>query len=145
MRDAFGLGSGGKKRLIDGLISMDIEIKSSPPAPVRRPYEDILRRDLICPHCTLDHSVYGFGTWCPGCGRDIFTTHVQGEIHVIEAIVGDVDRRKKEHGARVAARDLENALEDLVSIFEATLKIEIRRFCKAKGDRDIDVDARMIK
>ncbi len=89
--------------------------------------------------------MYGFAIWCPDCGKDIFTTHIRGEIHVIEAIIGDVDRRQQELGKRVAARDLENALEDLVSIFEATLKIEIRRYRKAKGDSDADIDAVMKK
>ena len=145
MKEALGLGSGGKRRLVDGLISVDMEMKSNPPAHVWRPYEDILRRDLICPHCTLDHSVYGFAVWCPDCGKDIFTTHIHGEIRVIEAIIGDVDRRKQELGARVAARDLENALEDLVSIFEATLRIEIRRYRKAKGDSTDEIDATMKK
>jgi uncharacterized Zn finger protein (UPF0148 family) len=146
IRDAWGLGSGGKRRLVDGLISVDMEIKpSSPPPHVRKPYEDILRRDLVCPHCTLDHSVYGFGIWCPDCGKDIFTTHVREEIRVIEAIIGDVERRKKELGMRVAARDLENALEDLVSVFEVTLKLEIRRYRKAKGDSSDDIEAIMKK
>jgi hypothetical protein len=145
MREALGLGSGGKKRLVDGLITVDMEMKSSSPSHVWRPYEDILQRNLICPHCTLDHSVYGFGVWCPDCGKDIFTTHVQGEIRVIESIISDIDRRKKELGARVAARDLENALEDLVSIFEATLKMEIRRFRNGKGDSDSAIDGIMKK
>jgi len=145
MMEALGLGSGGKRQYGGGLFSVDVEMKSSPPANVRRPYEDILRRDLICPHCTLDHSVYGFAIWCPDCGKDIFTTHVRGEIRVIEAIIGDIDRRKQELGARVAARDLENALEDLVSIFEATLRIEIRRYRKAKGDSVIQIDSTMKK
>lgn len=77
LREALGLGFGGKRRLVDGLISVDLEMESSPPAHVWQPYEDILSRDLICPHCTLDHSVYGFGVWCPDCGTDIFTTHVR--------------------------------------------------------------------
>jgi hypothetical protein len=45
----------------------------------------------------------------------------------------------------VAARDLENALEDLVSIFEATLKLEIRRFKKENGETDADIEAAMKK
>ena len=90
VREALGFGSGGKRRLVDGLIKVDMEMKSNPPEHVWQPYEDILQRDLVCPHCTLDHSVYGFAIWCPDCGKDIFTTHVRGEIRVIEAIVGDV-------------------------------------------------------
>jgi len=145
MQEALGLGSGGKKRLVDGLIKVDLEMKSSPPKHVWQPYEEILRRDLICPRCTLNHSVYGLAIWCPDCGEDIFPTHVKGEIRVIEAIVGDVDRRRRELGTRVAVRDLENALEDLVSVFEATLKIEIRRYRKAKGDTSDQIAAAMNK
>jgi hypothetical protein len=145
MRESLGLGPSGKSRLVDGMISVDLEIESSPPAHVWPPYENILRRDLVCPHCTLNHSVYGFAVWCPDCGKDIFTTHVQEEIRVIEAVVGDVDRRGKELGVRVAARDLENALEDLVSIFEATLKLEIRRWKKEKGESEADIEAAMKK
>jgi len=141
LKQALGLGSGGKRRLVGGMISVDLEMKSSPPPPVWRPFEEILQRDLLCPHCTLNHSVYGFGIWCADCGEDIFTTHIRSEIRVIEAIIGDVDRRKQELGARVAARDLENALEDLVAIFEATLKMEIRRHRKAKGDTVAEIDA----
>jgi hypothetical protein len=143
LRDALGLGFGGKRRLVDGLIKVDMEVKSSPREHVRKPYEEILRRDLICPKCTLDHSVYGLAIWCADCGEDIFTTHVAGEIRVIEAILGDVERRRELLGTRVAARDLENALEDLVSVFEATLKIEIRRYRKTKGDTVDEVDEAM--
>jgi len=62
---------------------------------------------------------------------------------VIKAILGDVERRRELLGTRVAARDLENALEDLVSVFEATLKIEIRRYRKTKGDTVDEVDEAM--
>jgi hypothetical protein len=133
MRESLGLSHDNRRRLASGLISVDIEMKPPSPPPVRRPYEDILKRDLVCPHCGLDHSVYGFAFWCPDCGRDIFTTHVQAEIAMVVAMLGDVERRREVLGSRVAAADVDNALEDLVSIFEATLKIEIRRSCRCRG------------
>jgi hypothetical protein len=145
MKQALGLGSGGRRRLVDGLIKLDVEMKSSPPKYVWKPNEEILRRDVICPKCTLDHSVYGLAVWCPDCGEDIFPVHLLGEIRVIDAMVGDVDRRRQELGNRVAARDLENALEDLVSLFEATLKFEIRRYRKAKGDTEEQIDSAIKK
>jgi len=140
---ALGLGNSGKRRLVRGLINAGLEMKPSRPWHVWQPYEDVLRRDIVCPHCTLDHSVYGFATWCPDCGKDISIAHVRAEIAVVEAILSDVDRRRQLLGPRVAASDLENALEDLVSIFEATLKIEIRRYRKLKGDGDATVDTIM--
>jgi uncharacterized Zn finger protein (UPF0148 family) len=143
--DAFGIGPSGKKRLVDGFITLDVEMKSHSPDHVWQPFEEILRRDLVCPKCTLDHSVYGLATWCPDCGEDVFMTHVYEEIKVVEAIVGDVDRRQKELGNRVAARDLENALEDLVSVFEATLKIQIRRHLKTAGQNEQQIETVMKK
>ena len=38
--------------------------------------QDALRRDMSCPHCGLDHAVFGLAVWCPDCGTDIFMTHV---------------------------------------------------------------------
>lgn len=143
--DFFGIGPSGKKRLVDGFITVDVEMKSQPPEHVWQPFEEILRRDLVCPKCTLDHSVYGLATWCPDCGEDIFMTHVHEEIKVVEAVVGDVERRQKELGHRVAARDLENALEDLVSVFEATIKIQIRRYLKMTGQTGQQIEAMMKK
>jgi hypothetical protein len=146
LRNALGLDSTGKRRLgSGGFLSITMEMKSSPPPQVRGPNEEILRRDIVCPHCTLDHSVYGFATWCSDCGKDIFMTHIAGEIQVLKSIIGDVERRRSELGVRVAARDLENVLEDLVSIFEATLKIEIRRFRKMKGDDEETIERRFKK
>ena len=42
--------------------------------------------------------------------------------------------------ARVAARDHENALEDVVSIFDATLRAIVRRFKRNAGISDSDLD-----
>lgn len=64
---------------------------------------------------------------------------------MIESIIGDIDRLGKKLGARVAARDLENALEDLASIFEVTLKMETRRHRKSNDDSDDQIAAIMKK
>jgi hypothetical protein len=138
-----GVGPSGKRRLVGGLISIDMELKSSHPEHVWEPFEEVLRRDLICPKCKLDHSVYGLATWCPDCGEDIFMAHVLGEIKIIELIIGDVERRQRDFGRRVAARDLENALEDLVSVFEATLKLQIRRWLRSYSMADEQIESTM--
>ena len=121
LKDVLRLDSIGKRNLTSGgLIDISMEMKPSQKKHVRRPYAELLRRDVICPNCTLDHSVYGLATWCSDCGNDIFTTHVLGEIEVVRTILSDVPRRLDKFGPRIAQNDLENALEDLVSIFEAT-------------------------
>lgn len=143
---ALGLNSRGHRSLAKGgLFDVSLEMKPVRKPHVRRPYANVLRRDVVCPSCGLDQSVYGLATWCSDCGKDIFTTHVYGEIGIIEKALGDVPRREKEMGERIAARDIENALEDLVSIYEAVLKREIRAHLTEKGIADGEIQKRMRK
>lgn len=107
---------------------------------LRQPFEDTVQRDVICPHCGLDHAVFGLATWCPDCGRDIFMTHVEAEYGVVRTMLGDVERRRKELGPRIGARDLENCLEDTVSIFEAVLKAMLTRHLRAAGQSEEEID-----
>lgn len=62
---------------------------------VRRPFEEEVRRDVACPHCGLDQSVYGLATWCTDCGDDIFLTHVAAELSVVYLMLGDIERRRE--------------------------------------------------
>lgn len=133
LRSALGLGSSGRKTIGRGFVSLEISYKPSRPGFVSRPLEEELRRDVACPNCSLEHTVFGLATWCPDCGRDIFLVHVEEELGVVRKILAAVDDRRNELGTRVAARDVENSLEDVVSIFEAVLKIITRRNLLGKG------------
>src|SRR3990167_2406767 len=57
----------------------------------------------------------------------------------------DVGRREQDLGKRVAAKDLENCLEDAVSIFEASVKALVRRALTERGDDPSTVDNKMKK
>lgn len=140
LKDSLGLGGRSKRTLDGGLLSIEMSLKSSPQPPVRRPFEDEVRRDVICPHCGLDQSVYGLATWCADCGVDIFLTHVEAEIAVVRAMLADVPRRRESLGRRTAAKDLENCLEDTVSIFEAVLRAIVRRHHQEMGMSQEAVD-----
>ena len=108
---------------------------------VRRPFEETVQRDVVCPHCGLDHAVFGLATWCPDCGKDILLTHVQAEVSVVHTMLGDVARRGELFGPRIAARDLENCLEDAVSIFEAVMKAFLIRHLKDRGETEEAIQA----
>lgn len=141
---ALGLNPQGKRSLTKGgLIDISLEMKSGHKPHVRRPYSDVLKRDLICPKCGLDHSVYGLATYCSDCGNDIFTTHILGEIQVIEHALEDIPRREDLLGERIAAKDLENALEDLVSVFEAVLKREVRQHLSSQELSTEEIDKKL--
>jgi hypothetical protein len=133
IKDVLGLGPSGKKKMGGGFVSMELSYKPSTPRPVRWPYEEEVRRDVTCPHCTLDQTVFGLATWCSDCGKDIFLTHVAAEIAVTKSMLSDVGRREQDLGKRVAAKDLENCLEDAVSIFEASVKALVRRALTERG------------
>jgi hypothetical protein len=107
---------------------------------VHRPFEEEVRRDVVCPHCGLDQSDYGLATWCADCGEDIFLTHVESELSVVRIMLGDVERRREKLGVRVAAKDIENCLEDTVSIFEAVLRVLVKRYKRQNGLPESDID-----
>jgi len=134
LNDALGLGRSGKKKIGGGLISIEMSMKQGTPTHVRRPFEEDLLRAVVCPHCGLDHAVFGLATWCADCGADIFMEHVKAEYAVVNTILSDVDRRRADLGPRIAARDIENCLEDTVSIFEAVLKAMLSRHLRAAGE-----------
>jgi len=141
IKSTLGLNASNRRSLgRGGPLSMEISYKRGTRPAVRRPFEDQVRRDVICPHCGLDHSVYGLATWCADCGADIFLTHVDTELAVVTAMLGDVNRRREALGKRIAAKDLENCLEDTVSIFETVLKIIVRRTLRERGATPEEAD-----
>ena len=144
-REALGVGSSGKKKMGGGLVSLGLSYKSAALPHVRRPFEDEIRRDVVCPVCTLDQTVFGLATWCSDCGNDIFMTHVSSELGVTRLMVGDITRRQELLGSRVAGKDLENCLEDAVSIFEASIKALVRRALVERDEGRDSVEARFKK
>ena len=140
LKDALGLGPSGRKKIGGGLFSMEWRYTPGSPPRVRPPVEETLRRDIICPGCGLDHSVFGLAVWCPDCGSDVFMVHVEKEFSAIRDMLGDVDRRRGTLGPRVATRDVENALEDTVSIFEAVLRALTIRFMKEKNKDEAEIE-----
>lgn len=145
VKDTLGLDSRGKRKFGGGLISIEMDYKPSTPKPVRRPIEDEVRRDVVCPHCTLDQTVFGLAAWCSDCGEDIFLTHVSAEIAVTRSMLNDIGRREQDLGKRVAAKDLENCLEDSVSLFEAAAKALTRRALIQRGEENETIEATLKK
>jgi rubredoxin len=145
IKDALGLGANGKRKFGGGLISMEMSLKESPLPHVRRPFEDDVRRDVICPHCSLDQTVFGLAVWCADCGTDIFMSHINAEVSVTRQMLGDVQRRTEMLGKRVAAKDLENCLEDGVSLFEAAMRALVRRALIERGAAAEDVERQLTK
>ena len=72
--------------------------------------------------------------------EDIFLTHVAAEFSVINTMLCDVDRRREHYGVRIASKDIENCLEDTVSIFEAALGVLVRRYLISRQTPTEDIE-----
>ena len=140
LRDALGLGASGRKKIGGGLFSIELSTDPVRPRYISRPVEEELRRDLRCPTCGLEHAVFGLASWCPDCGADLFLHHVHEELEVTRKILDAVEARCEALGARVAARDVENAIEDAVSLFETVLKLITRRVLSSRDMATPDID-----
>jgi transcription elongation factor Elf1 len=140
LRKGLGLDSTGERKVGGGLFSLTLSLKTPIPPAIPRPIEEELRRNLTCPYCNLEHAVFGLAIWCPDCGADIFLTHVNEEFNVIRKMMDDVDSRRQRLGPRIAAKDIENALEDIVSTFEATLRIITKLYLRKSGMDQLEID-----
>lgn len=137
--ESLGLGPAGKKRIDAGLVSLEISIDPLRRESIFPPVEERLRRDIICPHCDLEHAVYGLAVWCPDCGADVFLRHVSAEFQTIESALKAIEAQRTELGERIVTKAVENALEDIVSVFEAVLKAITRRYMKDRGIGDEEI------
>ncbi len=131
LEEEFGQKSGSRRRGSGMEISLDKQPLHQ--EPVKLPVEEELRRNLRCPACTLEFSVYGLAAWCPDCAKGMFVDAAQAEFAVIHAALGDVSNRREALGDRVADRDIDNALEDLVSAFEPSVRAMVRQGLIERG------------
>ena len=130
---------------MSGAGGIELHYKRGPKPIVPHPFEEDVRRDVICPNCGLDHSVFGLAIWCADCGKDIFLTHIEAEFAVLRLMLSDNGRRRALLGNRAAAKDIENYLEDTVSIFEAVLRQEARRLMHLQGVEKEEIEINMKK
>jgi hypothetical protein len=145
VNEALGVGASGRRTLGGGLIKIDLTVKQNGRPMVHRPFHEALQRAVICPNCGLDHAVFGLAVWCSDCGQDIFLTHVNAELNVVKSMLSDVGRRRNDLGPRVAARDIENCLEDAVSIYEAVFRALFSRCLRARGITEIELQSILAK
>jgi hypothetical protein len=83
--------------------------------------EDLLR-ELVCDHCGRDYGVYAIGLFCPDCGAPNLRLHFERERQLVNAQV-EIAEAQNDGLAELAYRLLGNAHEDVLTAFEATLKM----------------------
>ncbi|MGQ0619373.1 MAG: hypothetical protein ACT4QA_05565 [Panacagrimonas sp.] len=81
-----------------------------------------LLRELVCDHCGRDYGVFAIGLFCPDCGAPNLRLHFARESALVKAQV-ELAEAQGEDVAELAYRLLGNAHEDVLTAFEATLKV----------------------
>ena len=108
-------------------IGISLNVQSGPAIPIFRYREKELETDVVCGHCTLRYSVYGVFGYCPDCGEHNSLQIFEKNLDVVRKMLdlaGNVDRE-------IAAKLVENALEDCVSAFDGFG----REFCRVYRHR----------
>lgn len=89
-------------------------------------------RELVCDHCGRDYAVYAISLFCPDCGAPNIGLHFAREVELVGRQVDLADGLGKEQ-EELAYRLLGNAHEDVLTAFEATLKVAYRHGVREKG------------
>ncbi|MBB3237053.1 hypothetical protein [Phyllobacterium endophyticum] len=84
-----------------------------------------LMRELVCDHCGRDYGVYAISLFCPDCGAPNLALHFAREVELVSAQV-DLAEALDNELEELAYRLLGNAHEDVLTAFEATLKVAYR-------------------
>lgn len=127
-------------------ISIGITVKGSP-EPIIYYSEKELEEKIICANCDLDYTIFGIFGYCPDCGINnsyqIFKKNINVILKMIDKLsANDLDIQNKV---------IENALEDIVSTFDAfgrelytkiNQKISFQDISKAceKVKKDLNID-----
>lgn len=100
-------------------IQANVEKKFRPQPRFSR--RDLLR-ELVCEDCTRDYGVYAIALFCPDCGAPNLKLHFAREVSLVRAQI-DLADGLGEGQEELAYRLLGNAHEDVLTAFEATLKV----------------------
>jgi hypothetical protein len=124
------------------MFSISMSYKPGSLPSVRHYVEEKLKRTVICDNCSFKYAVYGISFHCPLCGHGNLLTHLKNSAETIRILIRESNLIGEKYGRDVSQKMIENALEDVVSLFEGFLKniyqYEIkRRFSKEESDKKI--------
>jgi len=105
-----------------GIFSITLKFKPGPLPSVRHYVEQKLKTTVTCDHCGFQYAVYGISFHCPLCAGGNLTQHLSRSADIIRVLLEEHERISIEKGEEVGRQMLGNALEDVVSLFEAFLK-----------------------
>ena len=103
-----------------GLINISMSTEST--SRIRpRFYRRDLMRELVCDHCNRDYAVFALSIYCPDCGAPNVHLHFSRERDLVKQQVEVAESLDAQD--ELAYRLLGNAHEDILTAFEATLRM----------------------
>jgi hypothetical protein len=90
-----------------------------------------LMRLLVCDCCGRDYGVFAIALFCPDCGAPNLALHFAREAELVGQQIDLAELSGKER-QELAYRHLGNAHEDVVTAFEATLKVAYARMVRGR-------------
>ncbi|MEO1326524.1 MAG: hypothetical protein AAFV47_07655 [Pseudomonadota bacterium] len=109
----------------NSLISLSMDVPRQARSRVARPLaiRQDLMRNVDCTLCGRHYAVYAIALYCPDCGAPNLLRHFDRELGLIDAQIALVDASEGEMDKELAYRLLGNAHEDVLTAFEAALKV----------------------
>lgn len=124
--------SGFPKCSTNDIFSISMEYKPANLPPVKSIIEEKLKTIILCDMCGYKYAVYGLSFHCPLCGEGNLLQHLNRNINIIKIMLDETIRIGKERGIEIANKMIENALEDVVGLFEGFLKLIYKYVLKKK-------------
>lgn len=114
-------------------IGMSLKVQPGRPVPLHRYSEKRLETEVVCDRCTLRYAIYGVFGYCPDCG-------VHNNLGILEANLALVEKMLQLAAGLddpgLAAKLVENALEDCVSAFDGWGRGTVAAFAAKAADPD---------
>jgi hypothetical protein len=115
-----------------GMFGIGISMKVTPgrPTPIHYYREKQLETEVVCMGCTLRYSVYGVFAYCPDCGQHNSFQILEKNLELVRKMLEMAATAE----GKLAARLVENALEDCVSTFDGFGREACRVFGRKATD-----------
>lgn len=120
----------------DALISLKMDVPRRARSQTHRPLaiRQDLMRNVDCTLCGRHYAVYAIALYCPDCGAPNLLRHFDRELSLIDAQITLAESDTGELDKELAYRLLGNAHEDVLTAFEAALKVAFRQLALMHTD-----------
>ena len=120
----------------DSLISLKMDVPRRARSRIARPL--VIRQDLMrnvdCTLCGRHYAVYAIALYCPDCGAPNLLRHFDRELSLIDSQIALTENGSNDMDKELAYRLLGNAHEDVLTAFEAALKVAFRQIADLKAE-----------